>query len=96
MNLLLEVPANYLGPLDVGANRPLPRASWFYDERKAQLVYTLGRHTRFAAREGPVDRIELAVKFAFEDNDGNGEYDASVDDFAGLRLVPVHAYDWPD
>jgi prepilin-type N-terminal cleavage/methylation domain-containing protein len=96
MTLLLEAPANYLGPLDAGANRPLPRASWFYDARKGRLVYTVGRHTRFAAREGPADRIELTVKFAFEDNDGNGAYNAAVDEFAGLRLVPVHAYDWPD
>jgi prepilin-type N-terminal cleavage/methylation domain-containing protein len=96
MTLLLEVPANYLGTLDASANRPLPRASWFYDPHEARLVYTVGRHTRFAAREGPKDRIELAVSFAFEDRDGDGAYNAAVDDFAGLRLVSVHAYDWPD
>ncbi|HEY7671916.1 MAG TPA: type II secretion system protein [Gammaproteobacteria bacterium] len=96
MTLLLEVPGNYLGTLDAVANRALPRASWFYDPKTARLVYTVGRYTRFAAREGPTDRIELAVKFAFEDRDGNGAYDAAVDDFAGLRLIPVHAYDWPD
>jgi hypothetical protein len=85
-----------LGPLDAGVNRPLPRATWFYDPQEGRLVYTIGRYTRFVAREGPEDRIELAVKFAFEDNDRNGVYNASMDDFAGLRLVPVHAYDWPD
>ena len=96
MTLLLETPANYKGALDRSANRALPRASWFYDPETGRLVYTVGRYTRFAAREGPPDRIELSVKFAFEDRDGNGTFDAAVDDFAGLRLVPVHAYDWPD
>ena len=96
MTLLLETPGNYRGELDERAPGRLPRASWFYDEKKGRLVYTLGSNTRFAPREGPADRIELRVSFAFEDVDGDGVYNAATDEFVGLRLTSVHAYDWPD
>lgn len=96
MTLLLEAPGNYRGVLDEHGTTRLPRASWFYDAKHGRLVYTLGRHTRFAAREGPADRIELTVAFAFEDVDGDGAYNAAADEFEGLRLTPIHAYDWPD
>ena len=96
MTLLLEAPANYRGVLDAHSDGRLPRASWFYDATKNRLVYTLGRHTRFAAREGPTDRIELSVALVFDDVDGDGVYNAAADEFGGLRLASVHAYDWPD
>ena len=47
-------------------------------------------------RTGPKDRIELRVAFVYEDRDADGVFDAAGDRFDGLRLEPVHAYDWPD
>jgi prepilin-type N-terminal cleavage/methylation domain-containing protein len=96
MTLLLEPPANYVGSLEWPAEAEIPRASWYYDERLGRLGYRVGRHTRFAAGDGPAELIELEVAFVYQDRDADGVFDAAGDRFEGLRLVPVHAYDWPD
>lgn len=96
MSLLLQPPANYLGALAAPESADVPRASWYFDEHSGRLVYRLGRYTRFAGRDGSADRIELQVAFAYQDRDGNGTFDATGDRFDGLKLEPVHAYDWPD
>ena len=96
MALLLAPPANYAGALDARAQTRVPPATWYFDEPTGRLMYRVGRYTRFAAQDGPKDRIELRVAFAFEDRDSNGSFDAAGDRFDGLRLEAVHAYDWPD
>jgi len=96
MTLLLEPPANYVGSLKWPDEAEIPRASWYYDERLGRLGYRVGRHTRFAAGDGPAELIELEVAFVYQDRDGDGVFDAAGDRFDGLRLTPVHAYDWPD
>ena len=96
MSLLLQPPANYLGELPPPVPADVPHASWYFDEQSGRLVYRVGPYTRFAAREGPADRIELRVAFAYQDRNGNGVFDAAGDRFDGLKLAPVHTYDWPD
>jgi prepilin-type N-terminal cleavage/methylation domain-containing protein len=96
MSLLLQPPANYLGELPSPAPADVPPASWYFDAQSAHLVYRVGRYARFAAREGPADRIELRVAFAYQDRNGNGVFDAAGDRFDGLKLEPLHPYDWPD
>lgn len=96
MSLLLSPPANYAGALAAPAAQAVPPATWYFDEQAGRLTYRVGRYTRFAAQQGPADRIELRVAFVFEDRDADGVFDAAGDYFNGLRLEPVHAYDWPD
>jgi len=96
MALLLQPPANYVGPIVAPADSAIPPATWYFDAQAGTLGYRVGRHTRFAAKDGPSDRIELKVAFVFEDRDKDGTFDAVGDRFGGLRLEPIHAYDWPD
>jgi prepilin-type N-terminal cleavage/methylation domain-containing protein len=96
MTLLLTPPANYVGSLEWPDEAEIPRASWYYDERLGRLVYRVGRFTRFAAGSGPAELIELEVEFVYQDRDGDGVFAAAGDRFDGLRLKPVHAFDWPD
>jgi hypothetical protein len=95
MALLLEAPANYVGAVR-RVDDEIPRASWYYDERQGHLGYRVGRYTRFDAHGGPTDLIELDVAFVYQDRDADGVFDAAGDRFDGLRLAPVHAYQWPD
>lgn len=96
MGLLLQPPANYFGEVEAPNQVEIPRASWYFDEQTGRLAYRLGRYTRFEAQDGPKDRIELRVALVYEDRDADGVFDASGDRFDGLRLEPVHGYDWPD
>ncbi len=96
MTLLLTPPANYVGSMKWPDEAEVPRASWYYDEQRGRLGYRVGRYTRFAPGTGPAELIELEVAFVYQDRDGDGVFDAAGDRFDGLRLAPVHAYDWPD
>ncbi len=96
MALLLTPPANYVGALATPRPEDLPPASWYFDDVSKTLAYRVGKHTRFAAQDGPERLIELRVAFVFDDRDADGVFDAAGDDFGGLRLEPVHAYAWPD
>jgi prepilin-type N-terminal cleavage/methylation domain-containing protein len=96
MSLLLRTPQNYAGSVAAAAQAGVPRATWYYDEAARRLAYRVGRYTRFTAQDGPADRIELRVALIYDDRDADGVFDAFGDRFGGLRLEPVHAYDWPD
>jgi len=96
MTLLLTPPANYVGALARPRPEEVPPASWYFDDASKTLVYRVGRHTRFTPKDGPDRLIELRVAFVFDDRDADGVFDAVRDGFGGLRLEPVHAYDWPD
>lgn len=96
MDLLLEPPGNYIGTISAFTGETLPRRSWFFDEADRLLVYRPGRQAKFEALGGPDDRIEMQVSFVYRDRDNDGTYDASVDGFDGLRLEPLHLYEWPE
>lgn len=96
MALLLAPPANYVGASGTTEHGAVPRASWYFDAGARVLGYRVGRHTRFRAGEGPADLIELRVAFVYQDRDGDGQFDAAGDRFDGLRLEPLHAYEWPE
>jgi hypothetical protein len=96
MTLLLTPPANYVGSFASPPEDGVPAASWYFDEHSHRLVYRVGRYTRFDPQGGPPGRIELATEFVFEDRDGSGSFEPSRDEFEGLRLIPVHAFAWPD
>lgn len=96
MDLLLEPPGNYAGSGSKLSSETMPKRSWYFVEDDNLLVYRPGRQARFEALDGPSDRIELRVAFVYQDRDSNGAYNASVDDFDGLRLESLHAYTWPN
>jgi type II secretory pathway pseudopilin PulG len=96
MRFFLKPPQNYVGSLHAAEAQTAPRASWYYDEDAARLVYRVGKHTRFDALGGPDDRVEFRVALVYEDRDGDAAFEPSRDRFEGLRLQSAHAYNWPE
>ncbi len=96
MSLLLLPPGNYLGERSHPRISDLPRAAWYFDSRDSRLVYRPGRQANVETSDGPDNRIELAVSFAYRDRDGDGRFQPSVDHFDGLRLAPVYPFRWLD
>ena len=95
MELLLKPPGNYLGVYP-DLSEPIRGRSWYFDRNAGVLIYRPGSGARFEALEGPRDRIELHVNFIYRDRDSDGQFDAAVDHFDGLRLDSTYAYAWPD
>ena len=96
MSLLLDPPSNYIGALAWPDPDKIAGHTWYYDEHGKCLVYRVGKFTRFKALKGPDNRIEFRVDFAYRDRNGDGKFEAGRDEFDGLRLVPLYAFDWPD
>src|SRR5690606_671335 len=53
MTLLLRPPANYVGAGPSSAAAAAPPDSWFFDEERRELLYRVGRFTRFESHGGP-------------------------------------------
>lgn len=96
MSLLLLPPGNYIGERSRPRISDVPRAAWYFDSRDSRLVYRPGRQAEVETPDGPADRIELAVSFAYRDRDGDGRYQPSIDNFDGLKLAPVYPFNWLD
>lgn len=96
MNLLLQPPSNYIGALSGPNPDEIPGRSWYYDKHDGRLAYRVGRFTRFKALNGPDNVIEFRIAFVYRDRNGDGKFEASRDEFGGLRLEPLHRFDWPD
>lgn len=94
MALLIQPPSNYLGALRDPAPGNVRHARWYFDESTGRLVYRAGRLATIATSSGPVDRVELVVRFFYADRDGDGVFDPRADDFEGLRLEAVQPFEW--
>jgi hypothetical protein len=84
-----------MGELSRGSES-LPRRTWYFDANENRLVYRPGRQAEFESLDGPTDRIEMQVSFVYRDRDSDGSFNASIDNFDGLRFEPVYRYSWPN
>lgn len=95
MNLLAEVPANYLG--EYGGNvdpASLEPGNWYFDTADRTLVYLVNNAGYFSGGLANPARARFAVRMVYSDKNENGVYDAGVDLIEGLRLAPLESYRW--
>ncbi len=88
MQWLADKPANYLGPYQ----EPAERGSWYYDERRLQLVY-VPRSADFLRIDNGYDdgEIRFRTRLIFDAVPVAG---TRVDSVTGVALVPVRPYRW--
>lgn len=95
MNLLAEVPANYLGELASTVDpASLEPGNWYFDTGNRNLVYLVNNTGYFSGGVPDPARARFAVRIVYSDKNENGIYDASVDLIEGLRLAPLESYRW--
>ncbi|TAM44452.1 MAG: prepilin-type N-terminal cleavage/methylation domain-containing protein [Gammaproteobacteria bacterium] len=95
MNLLAEVPANYLGELDSSMDPALlERGNWYFDTGNRNLVYLVNNSGYFSGGMPDPTRARFAIRIVYSDKNGNGVYDAGADVIEGLRLAPLESYRW--
>ncbi len=95
MNLLAEVPANYLGELDSSMDPALlERGNWYFDTGNRNLVYLVNNSGYFSGGMPDPARARFAIRIVYSDKNGNGIYDAGTDIIEGLRLAPLEPYRW--
>ncbi len=95
MNLLAEVPANYLGELASTVDPTLLEpGNWYFDTGNRNLVYLVNNTGYFSGGLADPARARFTVRIVYSDKNGDGIYDASVDLIEGLRLAPLESYRW--
>ena len=63
VSFLARAPENYLGELDAPDANTLPRASWYFDSAKGELVYLPNRRRYLSSESGPPDALRFKVSF---------------------------------
>jgi len=96
MDLMLEVPGNYLGELDAADLASASPAHWFFDLANRRLVYRPRQGFKYHSDENPVEQLEFEVRVAFADRDGNGAFEPSTDELHGVRLLRAAGAEWLD
>lgn len=96
MELMQEVPRNYVGAFSAVDESTMPRRVWYFDRQAGELVYLANDSSNlYALRNGervPTDWVRFKVTPVYGDggwlgNTGSGEP-------SGLRLQAVTPYTW--
>ena len=94
MNLLLEVPDNYVGELDSAGPPADLSGRWFFDLGKRRLIYRPRQGFMFRSDADSVDQLEFEVRVAFADHNANGVFEPGTDELHGLRLLRAAGGEW--
>lgn len=86
MELMLEVPDNYLGEFP-GVDASMPRRSWYFDTSEGHLVYHVNQNEHVRVRIDGEDVPADQIRFAIRNVQGDGGWQ-------GLTLAPVQPYEW--
>ena len=85
MQLLLEAPENYVGELRSTDKDAVPRRNWYFDLDTRRLVYRKGQRVRLSD-DTSAENPEFGVYVAFDDRNGNGQFEPGTDELYGVRL----------
>lgn len=97
MNLLLEVPSNYMGELEYVTDAVANRNAWYFETATGELVYVVGGQSiedvwvTIATIPVNLGQIRLRITNVFGAQGGGG---GGLDAWEGLSLRPVHDFRW--
>jgi len=94
MDLMLEVPGNYLGEMSEADQQTVASAHWYFDATHRRLIYRPRKGFSFGSDDAFAEQLEFEVRVAFADRDGNGAFEPSTDELYGVRLLRVAGGEW--
>ncbi len=95
MNLLAEIPGNYLGEIDASVDlSALERGNWYFDSSSHVLIYIVDNTGYFSGGADNPPRARFKVRLVYTDKNENGLFDYGTDSIEGLRLQVLEPYRW--
>lgn len=88
------LPSNYLGRLANPDLETIPAGYWFYDTDKNILVYKVNNTEFFQSNLEGVPRIRFKIYIDYDDTNLDGNYEADIDSFKGIKLKSLDHYEW--
>lgn len=86
MDLMLEVPGNYLGEFPK-IDASLPRRSWYFDTSAGHLVYHVNQVDHIRVQIDGDEKSTDQIRFVIRNVHGDRGWQ-------GLTLAPVYPYEW--
>jgi type II secretory pathway pseudopilin PulG len=90
MDLMLQVPSNYVGVFSVIDEASMPRRTWYFDAARGELVYLAENASNlYVTRNGQMvtgNQIRLRIENVFGGETGT--------DWQGTMLSAVEPYQW--
>ncbi len=93
IDLLLQVPSNYLGELKNPDLEKIPRGSWYFDKNGCMLVYIIKYPKYFVTTLAEPKRARFRVKLVYT-KIKEPEISATEHRAGGILLEPVETYYW--
>jgi general secretion pathway protein G len=94
VDLLAEPPKNYLGEFAAADYAQLEKRHWYFEEDHRRLVYHVGDALSGKENRSRWQNPAFVVRVAYQDNDGNGEFDVNGDELYGVHLERVAGARW--
>ena len=94
LELLQEMPNNYLGVRPNPNLATLPKGSWVFDSSRRVLIYIVNHADHFSADLPGRSRAEYRLALDYQDNNRNGRFDYRIDRLTGLSFAPLGRYRW--
>ena len=93
MQLLAQVPHNYLGELE--HNQTIDKKGvWYFDKAEHTLNYVVNFTENFKTNVKGIPRTRHKLKVIYTDRNDNNRFDKYIDDVNGLDLVALEPYRW--
>jgi prepilin-type N-terminal cleavage/methylation domain-containing protein len=89
MSWLKASPSNYLGQFAQAQDQRIPPGSWYFDQRRHELVYLL-QHSRYF-KPGPDGQKVIRFRVITSTQKQAANNSVRVE---GISLAPVGPYDW--
>ncbi len=86
--------ASYAGALGDPDPGTIAGGTWYFDTRQRLLVYRVAHGKGFVSSLPGAKRARFRVTLAYVDRNANARFDAGVDGFSSVELVPGETYGW--
>jgi len=95
MNLLAEVPRNYLGELDASTDPTLlEKGNWYFDTTSRTLIYLVDNTGYFTGGAINPPRARFKIRLVYTDSNANDVFDSGIDSIEGVHLATLESYKW--
>ncbi|HTT08839.1 MAG TPA: hypothetical protein VMH34_08635 [Gammaproteobacteria bacterium] len=93
---IFSAPPNYAGEIDGDRPTLMAPGHWYFDKKNGQIIYRVVNDRYFKGGLPGPGRIRIRLSLKYEDVNGNGRYDAGVDQIQGLVLKKLDRYEWTE
>ena len=91
---LVVTPSNYARVIYAGDEDSLEKGKWYFNQAELLLVYVINNTELFTSEIEGSPRIRFRIALDYNDRNGNGQYESTIDEFRNMKLTSIDQYQW--